>query len=305
MSRVVVVGGINMDIVMRVPRIPRPSETVHGGRIGRYPGGKGSNQAVAAARAGAAVAMVGAVGQDEAGKELVASLHAAGVDTDHVALTPDAATGTAMIAVDSSGANSIAVAEGANLSVRPEDVAKAVAALNPAVVVVQREVPETAVRAALEHAPEGAMRVMNASPVDPDTALPLDSIDLLVVNEIEASDLLGTPVTSANAPDAARRLAVGGEPGLRDHAGRRRTGGTRGWPSPPLERPPRQRGRHDRRRRRLLRRHGRGAGAGRAHADRAGVGQCRRSIGGQPTRRSTIHAHPRRDCERQLATIWA
>ncbi len=142
MSRVVVVGGINMDIVMRVPRIPRPSETVHGGRIGRYPGGKGSNQAVAAARAGAAVAMVGAVGQDEAGKELVASLHAAGVDTDHVALTPDAATGTAMIAVDSSGANSIAVAEGANLSVRPEDVAKAVAALNPAVVVVQREVPE-------------------------------------------------------------------------------------------------------------------------------------------------------------------
>ena len=208
MSRVVVVGGINLDIVMRVPRIPRPGETVHGGRIGRYPGGKGSNQAVAAARAGAAVAMVGAVGQDEAGKELVASLHAAGVDTDHVALTPDAATGTAMIAVDSSGANSIAVAEGANLSVRPEDVAKAVAALNPAVVVVQREVPETAVRAALEHAPEGAMRVMNASPVDPDTALPLDSIDLLVVNEIEVSDLLGTPVTSADAPDAARRLAV-------------------------------------------------------------------------------------------------
>ena len=208
MSRVVVVGGINMDIVMRVPRIPRPGETVHGGRLGRYPGGKGSNQAVAAARAGATVSMVGAVGQDDAGNELLASLATAGVDADHVARTDQAATGTAMIAVDGAGANSIAVAEGANLSVRPEDVAQAVAALRPAVVVVQREVPERAVRAALEHAPDEAIRMMNASPVDPDTALPLDVIDLLVVNEIEASDLLGSPVTTADATDATRRLAA-------------------------------------------------------------------------------------------------
>ena len=209
MSRVVVVGGINMDVVMRVPRIPRPGETVHGGRLGRYPGGKGSNQAVAAARAGATVNMVGAVGQDDAGDELLASLAAAGVDADQVARTDQAATGAAMIAVDASGANAIAVAEGANLSVRPEDAAQAVAALDPAVVVVQREVPESAVGAALEHAPDGAIRVMNASPVDPDTELPLDAIDLLIINEIEASDLLGTTVTSADAPDAARRLADG------------------------------------------------------------------------------------------------
>ena len=198
MSRVVVVGGINLDI----------GETVHGGRLGRYPGGKGSNQAVAAARAGAEVTMVGAVGQDDAGNELLASLAAAGVNADHVARTAEAATGTAMIAVDGSGANSIAVAEGANLSVRPADVAKAITALDPAVVVVQREVPEPAVRAALEHAPERAVRVMNASPIDPDTALPLDVIDLLIVNEIEASDLLGITVTSDDAPDAARRLAA-------------------------------------------------------------------------------------------------
>ncbi len=208
MSRVVVVGGINLDIVIRVPRIPRPGETVHGGRLGRYPGGKGSNQAVAAARAGGEVTMIGSVGQDDAGDELLASLAAAGVNADHVARIAEAATGTAMIAVDGSGANSIAVAEGANLSVRPADVAKAIVALNPAVVVVQREVPEPAVRAALEHAPERAVRVMNASPIDPDTALPLDVIDLLVVNEIEASDLLGTSVASADAPDAARRLAA-------------------------------------------------------------------------------------------------
>ncbi len=208
MSRVVVVGGINMDVVMRVPRIPRPGETVHGGRLGRYPGGKGSNQAVAAARAGATVTMVGAVGRDDAGSELLASLAAAGVNADHVDRTDQAATGTAMIAVDGSGANSIAVAEGANLSVRPENVSRAVGALEPAVVVVQREVPESAVRAALEQAPERAIRVMNASPVDPDSALPLDVIDLLVVNEIEASDLLGTPVTTDDAPHAARRLAA-------------------------------------------------------------------------------------------------
>ena len=209
MSRVVVVvGGINMDIVMRVPRIPRPGETVHGGRLGRYPGGKGSNQAVAAARAGATVNMVGAVGQDDAGNELLASLAAAGMNADHVARTDQAATGTAMIAVDGSGANAITVAEGANLSVRPEDVATALAALDPAVVVVQREVPETAVRAALESAPGAAIRVMNASPIDPETELPLDVIDLLIVNEIEASDLLGTPVTTDDAPVAARRLAA-------------------------------------------------------------------------------------------------
>jgi len=209
MSRVVVVGSLNLDIVMRLPRIPRPGETVHGGRIGRYPGGKGANQAVAAARAGAAVAMVGVVGQDDAGDALLESLAAAGVDRADVRQDTDAATGTAMIVVDNSGANAIALAEGANLAVRPEDAARAVTAHSPAVVAVQREVPEAAVRAALSHAPEGAIRVMNAAPLEPDADLPLDVIDLLVVNEIEASDLLGSPVTSDGAPDAAQRLAAG------------------------------------------------------------------------------------------------
>lgn len=207
MSRVVVVGSLNLDIVMRLPRIPRPGETVHGGRIGRYPGGKGANQAVAAARAGAAVAMVGAVGRDDAGDALLRSLAAAGVDRADVRRNSDAATGTAMIVVDSAGANAIALAEGANLAVRPEDAARAVTAHDPAVVAVQREVPDAAVRAALSHAPAGAIRVMNAAPLEPDAILPLDVIDLLVVNEIEASDLLGSPVTSDGAPDAARRLA--------------------------------------------------------------------------------------------------
>ena len=209
MSSVVVVGSINMDMVMRVPRIPRPGETVPGGRIRRYPGGKGANQAVAAARAGAAVAMVGAVGRDDAGTAMLESLAAAGVDGADVCRSADAATGTAMIVVDGSGANAIALAEGANLAVRPEDVARAIAARDPAVVVVQREVPDDAVRAALDHAPEGAIRVLNAAPLEPEAELPLDVVDLLIVNEIEASDLLGTTVTSADAAHAARNVAAG------------------------------------------------------------------------------------------------
>ena len=84
-SRIAVVGSINQDIVIRVPRIPRPGETVHHGRLGRYAGGKGANQAVAAARAGATVSMLGAVGTDADGNDLLRGLAAHGVDTTHVA----------------------------------------------------------------------------------------------------------------------------------------------------------------------------------------------------------------------------
>ena len=225
MSRVVVVGSLNMDMVMRVPRIPRPGETVHGGRLGRYPGGKGANQAVAAARAGAAVAMVGAVGRDDAGNALLASLAEAGVDGSDVCQTADAATGTAMIVVDGSGANAIALAEGANLAVRPEDAARAVAAHDPAVVVVQREVPESAVHAALRHAPEGAIRVMNASPLEPGAELPLDVVD----SAHRERDRGVGPVGNSRHEHERRRRRP--RPGcrrwarMRDHAGRRRPSG--------------------------------------------------------------------------------
>ncbi len=207
MSSVVVVGSLNLDLVVRVPRIPRPGETVHGGRLGRYPGGKGANQAVAAARAGASVVMVGSVGKDDAGDVLLASLAKANVDCTAVNRDQSAATGTALIAVDSSGANAIALAEGANFALAPEHAASAVASCAPAVILAQREVPDAAIRAGLEASPAGAMRVLNASPLEPDDTIPLDLIDLLVVNEIEASDLIGAEVTPGNAPTAVRRLA--------------------------------------------------------------------------------------------------
>ncbi len=209
MSGVMVVGSINLDLVIRVHRIPRPGETVQGGKLGRHPGGKGANQAVAAARAGASVALVGAVGSDDAGDVLLTSLAAANVDCTAVHCHEDIATGTALIAVDGSGANAIALAEGANLTLEPEHAARAVTSRKPAVVLAQREVPDAAVYAAFEARPGGATSVMNAAPVEPDKTLPLDLIDLLVVNEIEASGLLGSEVAPDDALDAAQRLAEG------------------------------------------------------------------------------------------------
>ena len=190
MTRIAVVGGINQDIVIHLPRIPRPGETVHHGRLGRYAGGKGANQAVAAARAGAAVSMLGAVGTDAAGDDLLSGMTADGVDTTHVARVHSAATGTALIAVDAAGANSIAVAEGANFAIDPETVRTAVAGLQPDAVIGQREVPDDVTLAAFQATAPG-LRVLNVSPVDHGMALGLSLVDIAVVNEIEAAQLVG------------------------------------------------------------------------------------------------------------------
>ena len=190
MSRIAVVGGINQDIVIHLPRIPRPGETVHHGRLGHYAGGKGANQAVAAARAGAKVSMLGAVGADAAGDDLLQGMAADGVDTSHVARVDAAATGTALIAVDDAGTNSIAVAEGANFRIDPEAVASAVAAIQPVAVIGQREVPDEATLAAFRAAPPG-LRVLNVSPVDEVGTIDLSPVDIAVVNEIEAAQLAG------------------------------------------------------------------------------------------------------------------
>lgn len=200
MSRIAVVGGINQDIVIHVPRIPRPGETVHHGRLAHYAGGKGANQAVAAARAGATVSMLGAVGADAAGDDLLQGMAADGVDTAHVARVGSAATGTALIAVDDAGANSIAVAEGANFEIDPADVASAIASIQPVAVIGQREVPDDVTNAVLGAAPPG-LRVLNVSPVDDGMAIDLGLVDIAVVNEIEAAQLVGD--SSANDDDAA------------------------------------------------------------------------------------------------------
>jgi ribokinase len=120
--RLTVVGSINLDLVARAQRLPRPGETVTGATFARIPGGKGANQALAAARLGAAVTMIGCVGEDGFAADALAELRSAGVDLQRLKKTASATTGVALITVDVAGENEIVVAPGANVELRPEDV---------------------------------------------------------------------------------------------------------------------------------------------------------------------------------------
>jgi len=176
---VTVVGSVNLDLVARVPSLPRAGETVGGARLARIPGGKGANQAVAAARLGAGVRMVGCVGDDPFAEEALAGLRAAGVrvDVEHV---HGVSTGVALIFVDDAGENTIVVVPGANDRVDPTDAEGAV--------LCQLEVPLDAVEAAAARA---GFFALNAAPA---RALPPELVqrtDLLVVNRYEL-DALGT-----------------------------------------------------------------------------------------------------------------
>src|SRR5262245_21093026 len=129
MGRVVVVGSVNVDLVVHGERLPAPGETVTGGTLGRFHGGKGGNQAVAAARLGADVVFVGAVGDDDLGTEALAALRADGVGVEHVARIAGTATGIALILVDAAGENLISVASGANRALGPARVREVLAAV--------------------------------------------------------------------------------------------------------------------------------------------------------------------------------
>ncbi|NOX21486.1 MAG: ribokinase [Actinobacteria bacterium] len=185
-ARIAVVGSINHDIVVRVPRHPLPGETIMGSGHFTAPGGKGANQAVAAARLGATVTMVGAVGDDSVGAELVAGMIADGVDCSRVRIVDGVGTGIALITLDDKGENSIVVSPGANGVVSVEDViADEVAAA--AVVLVQQEIPTEAVAAAVMHA-RGTV-ILNPAPareVHPDV---LARVDVLVPNRSELAAL--------------------------------------------------------------------------------------------------------------------
>ncbi|RZT07638.1 ribokinase [Kribbella sp. VKM Ac-2569] len=181
---VVVVGSANVDLVLPVQRIPRPGETVLAGAMTRGPGGKGANQAVASARAGARTAMVVALGDDEGGALLRAALK--GVDLT-LATTSEAPTGTAIITVEESGENSIVVAPGANGELTLS--ADAVAAIGQAKIVLsQLEIPFSTVQAA---AAASAYFILNAAPAAELSDELLAEVDLLVVNETEAEAIAG------------------------------------------------------------------------------------------------------------------
>lgn len=214
MSDIVVFGSLNADLVLKVPTLPTAGQTVLGGSVRTHNGGKGANQAVAAARSAAllttavTVRMVGRVGRDDYGHRLRTDLAASGVEVDGVVVDPTEPTGMALILVDDSGENLIAVAPGANGTVDHTDASRAVSGLGPGdVVVCQLEVPVPAVRAlATATRAAGARLVCNAAPATPLDPDLLAAVHVLVLNETEAQVVLGGDVRDpAGAVAAAAR----------------------------------------------------------------------------------------------------
>jgi len=199
-ARVVVVGSANADLVVTVSHRPLAGQTVLGSDLRTLPGGKGANQAVAAARLGASTAFVGRVGDDAHGAMLRASLQAAGVDVRHVR-TDAAPTGVAIVTLTPDGDNSIVVAPGANARVTAGD-GRVDAVEGAAVLLLQREIHPAASLAAALHC-RGRV-VLNLAPSGPVPAELLARADVLVVNEHEAADLLGG--SRRDPQDAARHL---------------------------------------------------------------------------------------------------
>lgn len=213
MPRICVVGSINMDLVIETPQLPVPGQTVLGGSFATHAGGKGANQAVAAARAGGQVSFIGAVGDDAFGATLREGLVAEGIDVRHLRTAPDVASGVALIAVDPAGQNTIIVASGANATVSAADVEAGADLITGAdVLLLQLEVPIPVVAEAVRMASAaGVTVILNPAPGAP---LPDDLLarcDYVIPNETEAEILTGLlPTDWESAEAAAARLLARG-----------------------------------------------------------------------------------------------
>lgn len=205
-KNILVIGSLNADLVVKSPRFPQPGETISGDDLQIIPGGKGANQAVAAAKLGAQVAMIGRVGSDSFASFLVENLNANQVDTSHV-LKTDSATGTAIIVVDAHGQNSIVLSPGANGKVSPADVDPA-SFLTSNLLLLQLEIPTpTVLHAAQQARANGLTVILNPAPAKPLPAELLAHVDILIPNESELSLLTGLPVTDvASAEVAAKEI---------------------------------------------------------------------------------------------------
>ena len=320
-GRVVVVGSVNVDLVVVASRLPGPGETVTGGDVARHHGGKGGNQAVAAARLGADVAFVGAVGDDDFGAAARAALVAEGIDVTHLLVAPRP-TGVALIVVDERAENLIAVAPGANASPTPASVTAALGALaiGPGdVVLVSCEIPPEAIRAALAAArAAGATSVLNPAPADGLDPATIALADVLTPNEAELALLAGAATGGPEAGADAGAATAGEQPAapagaadvevlarrlLAHDAGRAVvvTLGAAGALAVPADGPalaipatPRRPGGHDRRRRRVQRGpRGRARGGTAARRCRP-AGRCRSRALDDARRRTGRHADGRR-----------
>ena len=209
--RIVVVGSSNTDMVVKGQRLPGPGETVTGGTFVMAPGGKGANQAVAAARLGAEVTFVTKVGQDLFGDRAVEGYRSEGILTDLILRDGGSHTGVALIMVDDQGENLISVASGANHALRPEDVERAAHRIKEAdVVLLQLEIPTVTVQFAARLAAEAGTQVILDPAPAPDAPLSdalLRAVTCLTPNESEAEQLTGIPVRDeATARAAAEKL---------------------------------------------------------------------------------------------------
>lgn len=211
-SVVIVIGAVNVDLVVVAPRLPGPGETVVGGGLQTFGGGKGANAAVAAARAGANVRLIGAVGDDDNGAAALAELRDEGVDVSDVAVLAGESTGVALIVVDEHGENQIAVGAGANAAITVDHIERCLAAATPSAgcVLVSTEIPPAAVAAAVQAATDaGVVCLLNPAPVLPVVAELLSRGPILTPNESELHDLISLVGGDGadSVEDAAARIA--------------------------------------------------------------------------------------------------
>ena len=208
MADIVVVGSLNADLVVRSPRFPAPGETIRGEDLATIPGGKGANQAVAAARLGARVAMIGCVGADAFGATLIENLKQNNVDVRHVLRDGSAATGTAIIIVDSNGQNSIILSPGANARVSESDIEPAVLA-GAQLLLLQFEIPMEAVLYAARLAKQKRVRViLNPAPAREIPEELLKTVDFILPNESELALLAQKKITDKASLEAAAHALV-------------------------------------------------------------------------------------------------
>jgi len=209
-SPLYILGSINLDIVTIVAALPRAGETVVALRTDEFPGGKGANQAVAAARMGAEARLIGALGRDKAGKDLMTFLAAEGVDTEQVRRLDGEATGRAFICVEAGGENTIVVDGGANLALKPDDLPSGVT-LEKAVRLAQLESPLETVAAFFRGADGQGSSLLNAAPARLEARGLFELVDILILNETELQTfaaLKTTPESQAEIVAAARSLMV-------------------------------------------------------------------------------------------------
>ena len=201
---IVVIGSMNMDFIVHVARLPRPGETILGSSFEMLPGGKGANQAYAVARLGGESRLIGCVGQDTFGRQLISNLRSVGVETSTVIKTSASSTGLAFIAVEQSGQNQILVAPGANEHLVSEEIQRALSNIRPDFLLLQLEIPMSAVECAISLArSQDSVIILDPAPAKPVNPALLSQIDILTPNESEAFYLLGESGSAIPLGEAA------------------------------------------------------------------------------------------------------